>query len=214
MSKKLVLWSILLCLILGSSLAAAAPAKDTGWAGTQTTLTFYGQSTFLLSHGDTRIMIDPWLTGNRWGIADASQIDCQYILVSHAHGDHLGDTAAIARRTGAKVVSTAYADMGFDVDIGPLFQTPEETAKQAVENDVHVVAMSSLAAGHKSLLPQLVAELAKLGRDDIMVVCGGVIPAQDYEFLYQNGAAAIFGPGTVIPDSARKILKLLLEQLG
>ena len=115
---------------------------------------------------------------------------------------------------GAKVVSTAYADMGFDVDIGPLFQTPEETAKQAVENDVHVVAMSSLAAGHKTLLPQLVAALKQLGRQDIMVVCGGVIPAQDYDFLYQNGAAAIFGPGTVIPDSARKILHLLLQQLG
>jgi methylmalonyl-CoA mutase len=114
---------------------------------------------------------------------------------------------------GAKVVSTAYADMGFDVDIGPLFQTPAETAKQAVENDVHVVAMSSLAAGHKTLLPQLIEELAKLGRDDIMVVCGGVIPAQDYDYLYQNGAAAIFGPGTVIPDSARKILQLLLEQV-
>jgi methylmalonyl-CoA mutase len=115
---------------------------------------------------------------------------------------------------GAKVVSTAYADMGFDVDIGPLFQTPEETAKQAVENDVHVVAMSSLAAGHKTLLPQLVAELKKLGREDIMVVCGGVIPAQDYAGLYQEGAAAIFGPGTVIPDSARKILQLLLEQVA
>jgi len=113
---------------------------------------------------------------------------------------------------GAKVVSTAYADMGFDVDIGPLFQTPAETAKQAVENDVHVVAMSSLAAGHKTLLPQLVAELEKLGREDIMIVCGGVIPAQDYDYLYQNGASAIFGPGTVIPDSARKILQLLLEQ--
>jgi methylmalonyl-CoA mutase len=114
---------------------------------------------------------------------------------------------------GAKVVSTAYADMGFDVDIGPLFQTPQETARQAVENDVHVVAMSSLAAGHKTLLPQLIAELKKLGREDIMVVCGGVIPAQDYDYLYQNGAAAIFGPGTVIPDSARKILQLLLEQI-
>ena len=114
---------------------------------------------------------------------------------------------------GAKVVSTAFADMGFDVDIGPLFQTPAETAKQAVENDVHVVAMSSLAAGHKTLLPQLIEELRKLGREDIMVVCGGVIPAQDYEYLYQNGAAAIFGPGTVIPDSARKILQLLLEQV-
>jgi methylmalonyl-CoA mutase len=114
---------------------------------------------------------------------------------------------------GAKVVSTAYADMGFDVDIGPLFQTPAETAKQAVENDVHVVAMSSLAAGHKTLLPTLIAELKKLGREDIMVVCGGVIPAQDYDYLYQNGAAAIFGPGTVIPDSARKVLTLLLEQV-
>jgi methylmalonyl-CoA mutase len=114
---------------------------------------------------------------------------------------------------GAKVVSTAYADMGFDVDIGPLFQTPAETAKQAVENDVHVVAMSSLAAGHKTLLPTLIEELKKLGREDILVVCGGVIPAQDYDYLYQNGAAAIFGPGTVIPDSARKILKLLLEQI-
>jgi methylmalonyl-CoA mutase len=114
---------------------------------------------------------------------------------------------------GAKVVSTAYADMGFDVDIGPLFQTPEETAKQAVENDVHVVAMSSLAAGHKTLLPTLIEELTKLGRGDIMVVCGGVIPAQDYEFLYENGAAAIFGPGTVIPESSRKVLNLLLEQL-
>ncbi|MCX6868523.1 MAG: cobalamin-dependent protein [Verrucomicrobia bacterium] len=114
---------------------------------------------------------------------------------------------------GAKVVSTAYADMGFDVDIGPLFQTPAETARQAVENDVHVVAMSSLAAGHKTLLPELIAELNELGRNDIMVVCGGVIPARDYEYLYQNGAAAIFGPGTVIPDSARKILHLLLEQI-
>ena len=114
---------------------------------------------------------------------------------------------------GAKVVSTAYADMGFDVDIGPLFQTPAETARQAIENDVHVVAMSSLAAGHKTLLPELIAELNKLGRNDIMVVCGGVIPARDYEYLYQNGAAAIFGPGTVIPDSARKILHLLLDQL-
>ena len=116
---------------------------------------------------------------------------------------------------GAKVASTAYADIGFDVDIGPLFQTPAETAKQAVENDVHVVAMSSLAAGHKTLLPQLIEELGKLGREDIMVVCGGVIPAQDYDYdyLYENGAAAIFGPGTVIPDSARRIVELLLEQL-
>ena len=115
---------------------------------------------------------------------------------------------------GAKVVATAYADLGFDVDMGPLFQTPEETARQAVENDVHIVGMSSLAAGHKTLLPQLVAELRKLGRDDIMVVVGGVIPAQDYEFLRDHGAAAVFGPGTVIPDAARAMLEELNRRLG
>lgn len=108
---------------------------------------------------------------------------------------------------GAKVVATAYADMGFDVDMGPLFQTPEETAKQAVENDVHVIGMSSLAGGHKTLLPQLIAELKKLGREDIIVICGGVIPAQDYDYLYENGAAAIFGPGTRIPEAAIKIME-------
>ncbi|MAT40181.1 MAG: methylmalonyl-CoA mutase [Ectothiorhodospiraceae bacterium] len=112
---------------------------------------------------------------------------------------------------GAKVVSTAYADLGFDVDIGPLFQTPAEAAKQAVENDVHVVGVSSLAAGHKSLVPALVEELRKLGRDDILVVVGGVIPAQDYDFLYEQGAAAIFGPGTVIPKAAMKIMEMLSE---
>ena len=94
--------------------------------------------------------------------------------------------------------------------MGPLFQTPEETAKMAVENDVHVVAMSSLAAGHKTLLPALVEELKKLGREDIMIIVGGVIPAQDYKFLLDHGASAIFGPGTVIPESAKKILELLL----
>ncbi|PTY08301.1 methylmalonyl-CoA mutase [Opitutaceae bacterium EW11] len=114
---------------------------------------------------------------------------------------------------GAKVVSTAMADLGFDVDIGPLFQTPSETAQQAVENDVHVVAMSSLAAGHKTLLPQLVEELKKRGREDILVVCGGVIPAQDYDYLLNNGAAAIFGPGTVVPKSTKRVLELLLERL-
>ena len=107
---------------------------------------------------------------------------------------------------GAKVIATAFADLGFDVDIGPLFQTPGEVAKQAVENDVHVVGVSSLAAGHKTLLPQLVSELNALGREDILVVIGGVIPAQDYDFLRANGAAAIFGPGTVIPVAAQKIL--------
>jgi len=115
---------------------------------------------------------------------------------------------------GAKVVSTAYADMGFDVDIGPLFQTPEETARQAVENDVHVIGMSSLAGGHKTLLPQLIDELRKLGREDIMVVAGGVIPAQDYDFLYEHGAAAIFGPGTVLPQAARRIIEELNRRLG
>ncbi len=111
---------------------------------------------------------------------------------------------------GAKVIATAFADMGFDVDVGPLFQTPEETAQQAVENDVHVVGMSSLAGGHKTLLPALVSELKRLGRDDILVVVGGVIPAQDYDFLHEHGATAIFGPGTVIPVAARKVLETLL----
>ncbi len=113
---------------------------------------------------------------------------------------------------GAKVVSTAYADLGFDVDIGPLFQTPEETAKMAVENDVHIIGMSSLAAGHKTLLPALVEELKKLGREDIMIIVGGVIPAQDYQFLFDHGASAVFGPGTVIPESAKKMLKILLDR--
>ncbi|MBE2199656.1 MAG: methylmalonyl-CoA mutase [Anaerolinea sp.] len=115
---------------------------------------------------------------------------------------------------GAKVVATAFADLGFDVDIGPLFQTPAEVARQAMENDVHVVGISSLAAGHKTLLPQLVAELAALGRADIMVVIGGVIPAQDYEYLYAHGAAAIFGPGTVIPVAAKRVIGELYGRLG
>ncbi|RRR70614.1 MAG: methylmalonyl-CoA mutase [Candidatus Viridilinea halotolerans] len=114
---------------------------------------------------------------------------------------------------GAKVVATAFADLGFDVDIGSLFQTPEEVARQAVENDVHVVGMSSLAAGHKTLLPQLIEELRKQDRDDIMVVVGGVIPAQDYTFLREHGAAMIFGPGTVVPVAAEKLLMQLRERL-
>ncbi|MFR9557370.1 MAG: methylmalonyl-CoA mutase [Rikenellaceae bacterium] len=112
---------------------------------------------------------------------------------------------------GAKVVATGYADIGFDVDMGPLFQTPEEAAKQAVENDVHVVGVSSLAAGHLTLVPQIIAELEKLGREDIVVIVGGVIPAQDYEQLYKDGAAAIFGPGTPISTAAIKILEILGE---
>ena len=111
---------------------------------------------------------------------------------------------------GAKVVATGYADIGFDVDMGPLFQTPAEAARQAVENDVHVVGVSSLAAGHKTLVPQIIKELEKLGRPDIMVVVGGVIPHQDYQFLYDAGAAAIFGPGTIVSDSAIKMLELLI----
>ena len=115
---------------------------------------------------------------------------------------------------GAKVVATAYADMGFDVDVGPLFQTPEETAKQAVENDVHVIGMSSLAAGHKTLLPQLIEELKKLDREDIIVIIGGVIPAQDYEYLYEHGASAIFGPGTKIPETGIKVMEIIKERFS
>lgn len=115
---------------------------------------------------------------------------------------------------GVKVVSTAFADLGFDVDIGPLFQTPAETARQAVENDVHVVGMSSLAAGHKTLLPQLIEELKKLGREDIIVICGGVIPQQDYDYLMENGAKAIFGPGTVIPQAAKTLVGEIYKALG
>lgn len=115
---------------------------------------------------------------------------------------------------GAKVVSTAYADMGFDVDIGPLFQTPDETARQAVENDVHVIGVSSLAAGHKTLIPQLIEELRKLGREDIMIIAGGVIPPQDYDFLYKCGVTAIFGPGTIIPIAAQMIIEELLKSVS
>jgi methylmalonyl-CoA mutase len=114
---------------------------------------------------------------------------------------------------GAKVVSTGYADIGFDVDIGPLFQTPAEAAKQAVENDVHILGISSLAAGHKTLVPLVIAELKKMGREDIMVIVGGVIPHQDYDFLYKTGVVAIFGPGTPITMAAIKILEVLLETL-
>lgn len=112
---------------------------------------------------------------------------------------------------GAKVIATSFADLGFDVDIGPLFQTPEETAKQAAENDVHIVGASSLAAGHKTLVPQLIEELKKIGREDIMVIAGGVIPAQDYQFLYDAGVRGVFGPGTVISVAAQKILKELMS---
>ena len=110
---------------------------------------------------------------------------------------------------GSKVIATAFADIGFDVDVGPLFQTPEEAARQAIENDVHIVGVSSLAAGHKTLVPQLIAELEKQGAGDIIVVCGGVIPAQDYEFLYNAGVSAVFGPGTNIPAAAAQIMEIL-----
>ena len=113
---------------------------------------------------------------------------------------------------GAKVVATGYADVGFDVDIGPLFQTPAEAAKQAVENDVHILGVSSLAAGHKTLVPQVIEELKKYGREDIMVIVGGVIPAQDYQFLFDAGAVAVFGPGTKISEAAISILEVLLEE--
>ena len=112
---------------------------------------------------------------------------------------------------GAKVVATGYADVGFDVDIGPLFQTPAEAAKQAVENDVHILGVSSLAAGHKTLVPQVIEELKKYGREDIMVIVGGVIPAQDYQYLFDAGAVAVFGPGTKISEAAIKILEVLIK---
>jgi methylmalonyl-CoA mutase len=112
---------------------------------------------------------------------------------------------------GSKVVASGFADIGFDVDIGPLFQTPEEAARQAVENDVHILGISSLAAGHKTLVPKAVEELKKLGREDIMVIVGGVIPPQDYQFLYNKGVIAIFGPGTVISDSGIKLLEILID---
>jgi methylmalonyl-CoA mutase len=110
---------------------------------------------------------------------------------------------------GAKVIATAFADIGFDVDIGPLFQTPREVARFALDSDVHVVGVSSLAAGHRTLVPQLMAELRALGREDILVVVGGVIPSQDYDFLYKAGVAGIYGPGTVIPVAAQKIVEML-----
>ena len=111
---------------------------------------------------------------------------------------------------GAKVIATSFADLGFDVDMGPLFQTPAEVARQAAENDVHIVGVSSLAAGHKTLVPQLIEELTNIGRGDILVIAGGVIPAQDYQFLYDAGVKGIFGPGTVISVAAQKILQTLL----
>ena len=113
---------------------------------------------------------------------------------------------------GAKVIATAFADIGFDVDIGPLFQTPEEAARQAVENDVHVVGVSSQAAGHKTLVPALGEALRQEGADDILVVCGGVIPPQDYDFLKRAGVSAIYGPGTNIPAAAAEILGLIRKQ--
>jgi len=112
---------------------------------------------------------------------------------------------------GAKVIATSFADIGFDVDIGPLFQTPAEAAKQAVENDVHILGVSSLAAGHKTLVPAVISELKKIGRPDIMVVVGGVIPKQDYDFLNDAGVFGIFGPGTKISKAAQDILRLLIK---
>ena len=112
---------------------------------------------------------------------------------------------------GAKVVATSFADIGFDVDIGPLFQTPEEAAQQAIENDVHILGISSLAAGHKALVPEVIDELAKAGRNDIMIIAGGVIPKKDYQFLFDKGVAAVFGPGTNISIAAQEILHIMLK---
>ena len=115
---------------------------------------------------------------------------------------------------GAKIIATSFADLGFDVDIGPLFQTPEEAARQAAENDVHILGISSLAAGHKTLVPATIDALAALGREDIMVIVGGVIPHQDYEFLYEKGVAGVFGPGTKIAMAAKQILQVLLDEIS
>ena len=112
---------------------------------------------------------------------------------------------------GAKIIATSFADLGFDVDIGPLFQTPKEAVQQALENDVHVLGVSSLAGGHKTLVPSIIAELKKYDREDILVVAGGVIPAQDYEFLFESGVAGIFGPGTIISEAAISILEILMD---
>jgi methylmalonyl-CoA mutase len=112
---------------------------------------------------------------------------------------------------GAKVIATSFADLGFDVDIGPLFQTPEEAARQAAENDVHILGISSLAAGHKTLVPDTIKALKNLEREDIMVICGGVIPPQDYQYLFDAGVVGVFGPGTVIAEAAKEILKVMIE---
>jgi len=112
---------------------------------------------------------------------------------------------------GSKVIATSFADIGFDVDVGPLFQTPEEAAQQAAENDVHILGISSLAAGHKTLVPQAIKALKKIGREDIMVIVGGVIPPNDYQYLFDQGVVGVFGPGTVIADAASEILKLMIE---
>jgi methylmalonyl-CoA mutase len=112
---------------------------------------------------------------------------------------------------GAKVIATAFADIGFDVDVGPLFQTPDEAANDAIDNDVHIIGISSQAAGHKTLAPKLIKALKSQGAEEIIVICGGVIPQQDYEYLYEKGVKAIFGPGTNIPDAASKILKLIVK---
>ena len=114
---------------------------------------------------------------------------------------------------GAKVVATGYADLGFDVDIGPLFQTPKEAVKQAIENDVHILGISSLAAGHKTLVPQVISELKKYEREDIMVIVGGVIPAQDYQFLFDCGAVGIYGPGTKIAQAAIDMVTILIDSI-
>lgn len=114
---------------------------------------------------------------------------------------------------GAKIIATSFADLGFDVDMGPLFQTPEEAARQAAENDVHILGISSLAAGHKTLVPNTINALKSIGRDDIIVIVGGVIPPQDYQFLFDHGVAAVFGPGTIIAEAASEILRLMIKSL-
>ena len=142
-------------------------------------------------------------------------IECNHILaVLDAERENqpaLSRALEIAQKTGAKVVATGYADLGFDVDIGPLFQTAEEAAKQAVENDVHILGVSSLAGGHKTLVPKVIEALKAHGREDIMVIVGGVIPKQDYQYLFDAGTVAVFGPGTRISDAAIIVLDILIN---
>ena len=143
----------------------------------------------------------------------ALQADVQHFAAEHGRRPRMlvAKVGQDGHDRGAKVIATAFADLGFDVDVGTLFQTPEEVARQAVENDVHVVGVSTQSGGHKTLIPQLIKELEKLGASDVVVTVGGIVPARDYPFLAAAGVKAVFGPGTQIPKAARRVLELIRE---